>query len=161
MAVIDTGAIMLRGSVVEGDVTLEKNVGIWYNAVLRGDQSPIYVGEGSNVQDNCVVHVGIDTPVHIGKGVTIGHGAIIHGCTIGDNTLVGMGAIVMDGAVVGCNCIIGAGAIVTQGKVIPDGSIAMGAPAKVIRQVTEEDIAYIRHNAESYVEDIRKAKPFD
>ncbi len=157
MANIDPSAVMLRGSVVVGDVTLGKDVGIWYNAVLRGDHSTITVGDRTNIQDNCVVHVGLDAPAHIGSGVTIGHAAIIHGCTIGDNTLIGMGAIVMDNAIVGKNCIIGAGALVTQGAVIPDGSMAFGSPAKVYRTLTESEIESNRFNADVYVTDIKKA----
>lgn len=157
MANIDPSAVMLRGSVVTGDVTLGKDVGIWYNAVLRGDHAPITVGDGSNIQDNCVVHVGEGTPAVIGKGVTVGHAAIVHGCTIGDNTMVGMGSIVMDRAQVGKNCIIGAGALVTQGTVIPDNSIAFGNPAKVIRRMTDDEVAYNRYNAETYVADVKLA----
>lgn len=157
MASIDPGAITLRGSVVEGDVTLGKDVGIWYNAVLRADCNSIVVGEGTNIQDNCVVHVRKESGTVIGAGVTIGHGAIIHGCTIGDNTLIGMGAIIMDDAVVGRDCTIGAGALVTRGKVIPDGSIVFGNPAKVIRPATEDEIAFNAESAQAYVEDIRNA----
>lgn len=157
MASIDPSAVLLRGSVVVGDVTLGKNVGIWYNAVLRGDHAPITVGDDSNIQDNCVVHVGPDTPAVIGKGVTIGHSAIIHGCTIGDNTMVGMGAVVMDRAQVGKNCIIGAGALVTQGTVIPDNSVAFGNPAKVVRAARESDVEYVRSNARYYVDDVKLA----
>ena len=157
MAKIDESAVMLRGSVVAGDVTLGKDVGIWYNAVLRADHCPIVVNEGSNVQDNTVIHVGLESPTVIGKGVTIGHAAIIHGCTIGDNTLVGMGAIIMDDAVVGKDCVIGAGALITQGKVIPDGSVVFGAPAKVVRPATPDEIAYNEMTWRTYVDDIKKA----
>lgn len=157
MANIDPSAVLLRGSVVVGDVTLGKDVGIWYNAVIRGDAAPIVIGARSNVQDNCVIHVGPDTPAIIGEGVTIGHAAIVHGCTIGDDTMIGMGSIVMDRARVGKNCIIGAGALVTQGTVIPDNSIAFGNPAKVVRATTEAEIAHIRENASIYVEDVKQA----
>ena len=161
MAYIDPSAVMLRGSVVVGDVTLGKDAGIWYNAVLRADHSPIVVGEGSNIQDNTVVHVGLESPTHIGKGVTIGHAAIIHGCTIGVNTLVGMGAIVMDNAIIGKNCLIGAGSLVTQGMVIPDGSVVYGSPAKVIRAAKPEEIAYNEMTSQVYVKDIKKAAAED
>ena len=143
------------GAVVLGDVRLGEDVGIWYHATVRGDRSSITVGRGSNIQDNCVVHVEAEHPVVIGENVTIGHSAIVHGCTIGDNTLVGMGAILMNGCRIGKNCIIGAGAIVTEGKEIPDNSLVIGCPGKVLRQVTEEEIQKSLENARLYVEEAR------
>ncbi len=148
---ISEKAYITKTAVIEGDVTVEENVSIWYGAVLRGDLAPIYVGEGSNVQENCTLHVDRNCPVKIGKGVTIGHGAIIHGCTVGDNSLIGMGAIVLNGAVIGKNCIIGAGALVTGGTQIPDNSLVIGSPGKVKREVTEAEIAANKENAEEYV----------
>lgn len=148
---ISDKAYITKTAVIEGDVTIEKDVSIWYGAVLRGDLASIYVGEGSNVQENCTLHVDRNCPVKIGKGVTIGHGAIIHGCEVGDNSLIGMGAIVLNGAVIGKNCIIGAGALVTGGTVIPDNSLVIGSPGKVKREVTEAEIAANRENAEEYV----------
>ena len=148
---ISEKAYITKTAVIEGDVTVEDNVSIWYGAVLRGDLAPIYVGEGSNVQENCTLHVDRNCPVKIGKGVTIGHGAIIHGCTVGDNSLIGMGAIVLNGAVIGKNCIIGAGALVTGGTQIPDNSLVIGSPGKVKREVTEAEIAANKENAEEYV----------
>ena len=135
------------------DVTLGNNVSIWYHAVVRGDRNSIIIGDNSNIQDNAVVHVSTVDPVVIGKGVTVGHSAIVHGCEIGDNTLVGMGAIVMNGAKVGTNCIIGAGALVTEGKEIPDGSLVVGVPGKIIGQVSDEQIAANKRNADLYVQE--------
>lgn len=140
-----------EGAVVVGDVTLGPLSSVWHNAVLRGDCAPITVGARSNVQDCAVLHGADGFPVVVGAGVTIGHGAIVHGCEIGDNTLVGMGAIVLNGARVGADCIIGAGALVTQGTVIPDGSVAFGSPARVVRSATEGDRAANRENAQAYV----------
>lgn len=150
MTAIDKSVYMARGSVVTGDVTIEEGCGIWYNAVIRGDEDSVVIGKGSNIQDNAVVHVDAGCPVRIGEGVTVGHGAIIHGCTIGDNSLIGMGAIVLNGAVIGRDCIIGAGALVTGGSVIPDGSVAFGNPAKVRKENSPEGIASNRHNAQVY-----------
>ena len=144
------------GAVVLGDVHLGEDVGIWYHATVRGDRSSITVGKGSNIQDNCVVHVEAEHPVVIGENVTIGHSAIVHGCTIGDNTLVGMGAILMNGSRIGRNCIIGAGAIVTEGKEIPDNSLVIGCPGKVLRQITEEEIKHNLENARLYMEEAKK-----
>ena len=132
---------------IVGDVTLGDQVGIWYGAVLRGDDGAIVIGDGSNVQDNCVIH----KQTTIGKNCTVGHGAIVHGATIGDNTMVGMGAVVLTGAVIGENCIIGAGAVVTGKMVAPAGSVLLGSPAKVVKQATEEMIAENIQNAEEYI----------
>ena len=124
-----------------GDVSLAKDSSIWYQSVVRGDHDRIVIGEGSNIQDGCVLHADEGFPAIIGNYVTVGHAAIIHGCEIGDGALIGMGAIVLNGAKIGKNAIIGAGALVTQGTVIPDGMLALGSPAKVKRAVTEEEIA--------------------
>ncbi len=143
------------GAVVLGDVTLGENVSIWYHATVRGDSAPIAVGRNTNIQDNCVVHTGIGYPVHIGENVTVGHSAIVHGCRIGDNALIGMGAILLNGCSVGRNSIIGAGALVTEHTVIPDNSLALGSPARVVRQVTREEIERNLKNTEYYVEEAR------
>lgn len=140
------------GAYVGGDVELGANVGIWYNAVIRGDSGPIKIGNDSNIQDNSTVHTDPGHEVHIGNGVTVGHNAIVHGCTIGDNSLIGMGSIILNDAVIGQNCIIGAGALVTGKTNIPDGSLAFGNPARVIRLLTPEEIAENRKNARHYVE---------
>jgi carbonic anhydrase/acetyltransferase-like protein (isoleucine patch superfamily) len=139
------------GAKVVGDVELKSNVSVWYNAVVRGDQAPISVDENSNIQDNCVVHVSKNYPVKIGKNVSLGHGAIIHGCTIEDNVLVGMGAIILNGAKISKNCLVGAGALVTENKEFPEGSLIIGSPAKAVRQLTEEQIKGIQENADEYI----------
>ena len=148
-------AQIAKGAVVFGDVTIGEKSNIWYNAVVRGDDGPITVGKCSNIQDNCVVHVDAGHSVEIGKFVTVGHGAIVHGCKIGDQTLVGMGAIILNGAVIGKNCMIGAGALVTQNTVIPDNSLVIGSPGKILRQVKPEEAAANRVNAEHYIEEGR------
>jgi len=124
------------GAHVIGNAVLGENVSIWYNTVVRADYAGITIGANTNLQDNCTVHISHGAPVVIGENVSVGHGAIIHGCTVGDGTLVGMGAIIMDHAVVGKRCIVAAGALVPGGMVIPDGSLVMGAPARVCRAVT-------------------------
>lgn len=139
------------GTHVVGNVEIGNNVGIWYNAVVRGDMEGITIGDNSNVQDNCTLHTGNGFALTIGNGVTIGHNAIVHGCTVGDNTVIGMGSILLNGAKVGKNCIIGAGALVTGKMEIPDYSMAFGNPAKVIRNLTEAEIEDNRENAEEYV----------
>lgn len=128
-----------EGACVVGNVTIADESSVWYNAVIRGDEARIVIGAGTNIQDNCVVHTSTDFPCTIGNGTTVGHGAIVHGCTIGDNTVIGMGSIILNGAKVGSDCIIGAGSLVTQGTVIPDGMMAFGSPAKVIRPLTDEE----------------------
>lgn len=135
---------------VVGDVTLGENCSVWFGAVLRADENPIVIGDDTNIQDNAVIHTNLTTPTLVGKGVTIGHGAILHSCTVGDNSLIGMGAIILDGAVIGKNCIIGAGALVTGRTVIPDNSLVVGSPAKVKRQVTHEEVESNRRNALAY-----------
>ena len=138
---------------VIGDVILEENANIWYGAVLRGDSGTIMVGEGSNVQDNAVLH----DRVTLGKHCTVGHGAIVHGCTIGDECLIGMGAIVLNGAVLADGCIVGAGAVVTGKMNAPENSLLLGSPAKVVKTVTQEQRQHSLENALHYVELARKA----
>jgi carbonic anhydrase/acetyltransferase-like protein (isoleucine patch superfamily) len=137
---------------VMGMVTLNTLASVWFGAVLRGDNEMITVGAGSNVQENSVLHTDMGFPLTIGADCTIGHKAMLHGCTIGDNSLIGMGAIVLNGAVIGKNCLIGAGALVTEGKVIPDGSLVMGAPAKVVRDLDAAAIAKLTLSAKNYAE---------
>ena len=139
-----------------GDVTLEKNTSIWFNAVLRGDIENIYIGEGSNVQDGSVLHTDPGYPLKIGKDVTIGHLVMLHGCTIGDNSLIGIGAVILNGAKIGKNCIIGANALVTENKVIPDNSLVMGSPGKIARQVSDAEAKSITENAIHYQENWKK-----
>lgn len=141
-----------ENAIVIGNVSIDQGSSIWYGAVARGDIAPITIGKYSNVQDNATVHVGYNEPTVIGDYVVIGHNALVHGCTLGNNVLIGMGAIVLNGASVGDNCIIAAGALVTQNKVIPPNSMVMGSPGKVVRQVTEEDIEAVKKNAISYNE---------
>ena len=138
---------------VVGEVSLAKDVNVWYGAVLRGDCGKITVGEGTNIQDNAVVH----DETTIGKFCTVGHTAIIHGCTIGDNCLIGMGAIVLSGAELGDGCLVGAGALVTGKTKAPAGSILLGSPAKVVKTITQEQLEETRKNAEHYIELGRKA----
>ena len=133
---------------VVGDVVLGNHVNIWYGAVLRGDRGTITVGDGTNIQDNCVIH----EKTTIGKKCTVGHGAIVHGATIGDNTMVGMGSIVLTGAVIGDNCVIGAGAVVTGKMVAPAGSMLLGSPAKVVKEVSQEMLLHNIASAADYVE---------
>ena len=136
---------------VVGDVVLSENVSILYGAVLRGDINEIRVGPGSNIQDGCVIHLSRQFGCHIGANVTVGHKAILHACRVGNEVLIGMGAIILDGAEIGDRCIIGAGSLVTGNKKIPAGSLVMGSPAKVIRELTEEEQAGIKFWADSYV----------
>lgn len=136
------------GAAVVGDVVLENNVSIWYNAVLRGDRGQIRIGENSNVQDNCTIHEGTT----VGKGCSIGHNAILHGCTVGDNCVIGMGAIVLNGATLGEHCLVGAGAVVTGKMNAPAGSLILGNPAKVVKPLTQEQIDYIYTDAQLYVQ---------
>ena len=138
------------GAQLAGALTLGDGVSVSYNAVARADTAPITVGEGSNLQDGCILHVEADHPLTVGAGVSVGHGAILHGCTVGDNTVIGMGSILLNGCEVGRDCLIGAGALVTEGARIPDGSLAFGSPARVIRPLTEEEIAHSRVNAAHY-----------
>ena len=139
-----------------GDVTLEKNTSIWFNVTLRGDIENIYVGEGSNIQDGSVLHTDPGYPLKIGKNVTIGHLVMLHGCTIGDNSLIGIGAVILNNAKIGKNCIIGANALVTENKEIPDNSLVIGSPGKIIRQVTDEEVESITKNAIHYQKNWKK-----
>lgn len=143
-------------AVLIGDVSIAQNVSIWFGAVLRGDNERITIGAGSNVQENTVMHTDPGFPLTVGKGCTIGHKAMLHGCEIGDNALIGMGAIVLNGAKIGRDCLIGAGALVTEGKVIPDGALVVGSPAKVVRALDENSIAKLRESALSYQAKMRR-----
>ena len=133
-----------------GDVTLEKNSSVWFNAVIRGDNENIHVGEGSNVQDGSVLHTDPGCPLRIGKDVTIGHIVMLHGCTIADNSLIGIGAVILNNAKIGKNCIIGAKALITENKEIPDNSLVVGAPGRVVRKLTDDEIGKITENAKHY-----------
>ena len=137
---------------VIGDVTVGKQVGIWFGAVIRADRDRIVIGDRSNIQDNCVVHTSKGFPVTIGNDVSVGHGAILHGCTIGNRVLVGMGAIIINGAKVGDGSIIGAGAVITEGMDIPPNSVVIGVPGRIVKQVDQVQQQHILNNAVSYVE---------
>lgn len=149
---IAASAFVAPGAVLCGDVTVGENCGIYANASIRADFGKIVIGDGSNVQDCCIMHANPQNPLIIGKGVSVGHGAIVHGCVIHDNVLVGMGAIIMDGVEIGENTLIGAGALITQKKKIPPNSMVMGSPAKVLRELTEEEVAFVKLDAEYYAE---------
>ncbi len=153
------------GAHVVGRVVLEAGTSVWFGATLRGDNEVIHIGTGSNVQENCVMHTDMGFPLTIGAGCTIGHKAMLHGCTIGDNSLIGMGATVLNGAKIGNNCLIGAGALITEGKEIPDGSLVMGAPGKVVRSLDEAAIAGLKKSALGYQDKMRRfragLKPLD
>ena len=149
---IDKTVFIAESADIIGKVNIEKNANIWYNTVIRADEQSIIIGENTNIQDGCVVHVGNDIPTVIGKNVTIGHKALIHGCTIGNNTLIGMGSIVLDGAKVGEYTLLGAGSLVPPGKEIPSGVLAMGSPAKIIRELSDIEKENIVKSALKYIE---------
>ncbi|MDO5848477.1 MAG: gamma carbonic anhydrase family protein [Methanobrevibacter sp.] len=144
--------IICPGAQVLGDVELGENASVWHGAVIRGDVAPIKIGNNSNVQDNCVIHCSDEFPVEIKDNVSIGHGAVIHGCTLEDNVLIGMNATVLNGAHINKNCIVGAGAVVSEGKEFPEGSLILGVPAKVVKQLTPEQVKHIQENADKYCE---------
>jgi carbonic anhydrase/acetyltransferase-like protein (isoleucine patch superfamily) len=143
-----------------GDVTLEKNTSIWFNVTLRGDVENIYVGEGSNIQDGSVLHTDPGYPLRVGKNVTIGHLVMLHGCTVEDNSLIGISAVILNGAKIGKNCIIGANALVTENKIIPDNSLVVGSPGKIVRLVSGEEVKLITENAIHYQENWKKYSKF-
>ena len=161
---IDSTAFLAAGARVIGSVTIGEGSSVWYNAVLRADSDTIAIGAGSNAQDNVSIHVDQGHPVLIGNDVSIGHNAVVHGCTIGDGSLVGMGAVVLSGAVVGSECLIAGGALVLSGTEVPDGSLVAGVPAKVRRELTAEEREGLRQNARVYrghTETHRKATSSD
>jgi carbonic anhydrase/acetyltransferase-like protein (isoleucine patch superfamily) len=141
---------------VMGRVILKKNASVWFGATLRGDNDPIIIGENSNVQDGSVLHTDEGSPLTIGDNVTVGHMVMLHGCTIGDNTLVGIGSIVLNGARIGKNCLIGANCLITEGKEIPDNSLVMGAPGKVVRELSEAQAAMMAAGAHHYVDNWKR-----
>jgi len=141
---------------VIGKVVIGDAASVWFGATLRGDNEPVTVGDGSNVQENCILHTDMGFPLVIGRNCTIGHKVMLHGCTVGDNSLIGMGATVLNGAVIGKNCLIGAGALITEGKVIPDGSLVMGAPGKVVRELDAAAIAKLEMSALHYQDAMRR-----
>jgi len=157
----DEDVLICEGACVVGNVTLGKGVSIWYNAVIRGDGEAIVVGENTNVQDGAIIHTDPKTKVQIGKNCTLGHGAIVHGCTVGDNVLVGIRAVILDDAKIGDNCIIGAGSLVTGKMDAPAGSLILGSPAKVVRSLTEEELKMIQDNARQYLRNAERYRKGD
>lgn len=141
-----------------GDVRVGRNAGFWFGVVIRGDNEPIVIGADSNVQEHTVMHTDVGFPLTIGQGCTIGHRALLHGCTIGDNSLIGMGAIVLNGAKIGKNSLVGAGALVTEGKEFPDNSLIIGAPARVMRELDDAAVARLRDSAAHYVANGKRFK---
>ncbi len=145
-----------NGAHVIGDVEIGEDVSIWFNAVIRGDTGTIIIGDESNIQDGCVLHAEAWNKLMIGRGVTVGHKAMLHGCTVGDYSLIGINSVVLDDAVIGKNCLVGANALVKSKMIIPDGSVVMGSPAKIVRQITEVEIKIIEAAAKHYVENGKK-----
>ena len=149
---VDASAYVTDSASVIGQVHLAANTSIWFGAALRGDNELISIGEGSNVQECAVLHTDMGYPLVVGKNVTIGHQAMLHGCTVGDGSLIGIQAVVLDGAVIGKNCLVAAGALVTSGKEFPDNSLIMGSPAKAVRELTQEQINDIQRGVTTYIE---------
>ena len=143
---------------VIGSVKLAEDTSVWFGVVIRGDTSAIQVGKGSNIQDNSVLHADEGMPLAIGEGVTVGHQVMLHGCTVGDNSLIGIGAIVLNGAKIGSNCLVGAGSLVTEGKEFPDGSMIIGSPAKAVRMLSPEQIEGLKMSARHYIDNARRYK---
>ena len=151
MIKIAPSAKIAKQSVVIGDVTIGENSCVLYFSVLRGDEAPIRIGEAVNIQENCTLHTSVGYPVEIGNYVTVGHNVVLHGCKIDDGSLIGMGSVVLDGAQIGKRCLIGAGSLITKNMVIPDGSLVMGSPAKIKRELTEEEKRHLYSNSMEYV----------
>ena len=158
MPEIDESVFVAESADIIGDVKIGKNSSIWYNTVLRGHEHAIRIGENTNIQDGTVIHVGWDVDTVIGDNVTVGHNALVHGCKIGNNSLVGMGAIVLNGAEIGEYCMIAAGALVTQNKKFPDGVLIMGSPAKVVRELTDEEKQSLIKSADDYYKNAQRHK---
>jgi len=148
---ISSSAKVFQGANVIGDVTIKDNVGIWYNCTLRGDMAPITILENTNIQDHTVIHTDIDNPTHIGKNVTVGHMAIIHAATIEDEALIGMGSIILDGAHIGKNALVAAGTVVPPGKKVPERTLVMGNPMKIVKELSDDAIKDILRNKDHYV----------
>ncbi|MDR1661010.1 MAG: gamma carbonic anhydrase family protein [Azoarcus sp.] len=153
---IGEGCWITHTATVIGDVRLGRDVSIWYNVVIRGDNAPIAIGDGANIQDGAILHNDEGVPLTIGAGVTVGHMAMLHGCTIGDGCLIGINAVVLNHAVLGKACLIGANALIPEGKAIPDRSLVVGSPGRVLRTLTDDEIARLRDNARRYVENARR-----
>jgi len=151
-----TSAWVADSAQVMGNVELAEDTSIWFGAIIRGDTEVIRIGRGSNIQDASVLHADIGKPLTVGEYVTVGHKVMLHGCTIGDGSLIGIGAVVLNGAKIGKGCIVGAGALVTEGKEFPDGSMIIGSPAKAVRELTPEQIEGLRQSAQHYIDNARR-----
>ena len=152
---VDPTAWIAESAEVIGAVTLGPDASVWFGCVLRGDTETMTIGEGSNIQDLSVLHADVGQPLTVGRHVTVGHKVMLHGCTIGDESLIGIGAVVLNGAKIGKNCLVGAGSLVTEGKEFPDGSMIVGSPARAIRQLTPEQIEGLRQSAQHYIDNAR------
>lgn len=155
---IDPSAWVAEGAQVLGNVTMKANASVWFGAVVRGDTATIHIGENSNIQDASVLHADVGMPLHIGDNVTVGHQVMLHGCTVGDGSLIGIGAVVLNGAKIGKGCLVGAGSLVTEGKTFPDGSMILGSPAKVVKQLTPEQMNGLMQSAKHYVDNAKRFK---
>jgi len=155
---IPDSAYVADSAQVMGNVQLGEHSSVWFGAVVRGDTEHIHIGEGSNIQDCSVLHADFGVPLTIGKHVTVGHKVMLHGCTIGDETLIGIGAIILNNAKIGKNCLVGAGSLVTEGKAFPDGSVIMGSPAKVVRSLSSEQMQGLRVMAQHYIDNAVRYK---
>ena len=155
---LDKNSWVASNAVLIGKVILKKDANVWFNVVLRGDIEPITIGEGSNVQDGSVFHTDPDCPLTLGKGVTVGHMVVLHGCVVGDDTLIGIGSTILNKTKIGKNCIVGANTLIAENKVIPDQSLVLGSPGKIVRQVTDKEIEEIKENAKHYVENYKRYK---
>ena len=153
---VDSTAWIAGSAEVMGNVEIGPDASVWFGCVLRGDTEVMRVGEGTNVQDGSVLHADAGMPLTLGRHVTVGHKVMLHGCTIGDESLIGIGAVVLNGARIGKNCLVGAGSLVTEGKEFPDGSMIMGSPAKAVRQLTPEQIEGLRRSARHYIDNARR-----
>lgn len=165
MAIYEVGGVAPRiadsawvadSAQVMGDVVLAEDASVWFGVVIRGDTATITVGRGSNIQEQSVLHADVGMPLTVGEGVTVGHQAMLHGCTVGDFSLIGIGAVVLNGAKIGRGCLVGAGALVTEGKEFPDGSMILGSPARVVRQLTPEQLEGLRQSAQHYVANAKR-----
>jgi carbonic anhydrase/acetyltransferase-like protein (isoleucine patch superfamily) len=150
------GAFIAEGAQVIGDVELGENASVWFGVVIRGDTDTIRIGRGTNIQDQSMLHADIGVPLTLGDNVTVGHQVMLHGCTIGDNSLIGIQAVILNGAKIGRNCIVGAGSIVTEGKEFPDNTLIVGSPARAVRTLSEEQLKLLSHLAEHYVENAER-----
>ncbi len=153
---ISSSAWVAPNATVIGDVHLAAGASVWWNATLRGDNNPIRIGENSNIQDGSVLHTDEGVPMHIGRGVTVGHLVMLHGCTVGDNCLIGIGSVILNRAVIGKGCIVGANTLIPAGKVFPDRVLIVGSPGKVVRELSDDDVANLKKSAAHYVDNARR-----